>query len=266
MDSSPVETILRQLGSEEPRNAWVQFLDEYSAVILQVVRYFEREQDHVSDCYLFICEQLCRDRFRRLRRFQINGPARFSTWLRVVLRNLCLDWHRQETGRQRVFDSVAQLSQLDQDVFRQIFERGFSEAEALLVLSPRYPALTQHQLSASVERIGRTLTPRQQWLLSLRGGRRTETETGAADTEGSPIDRLPDGGPDPELRAVQQEERERLRRAVGRMSSGDRLLLQLRYEQELTLEQVARVLHLENAQQADRRIREVLSRLRTEIE
>jgi DNA-directed RNA polymerase specialized sigma subunit len=50
------------------------------------------------------------------------------------------------------------------------------------------------------------------------------------------------------------------------MSSGDRLLLQLRYEQELTLEQVARVLHLENAQQADRRIREVLSRLRTEIE
>jgi DNA-directed RNA polymerase specialized sigma subunit len=40
----------------------------------------------------------------------------------------------------------------------------------------------------------------------------------------------------------------------------------MRYEQDLTLEQVARVLGLENAQAADRRIREVLQRLRKDVE
>ena len=41
--------------------------------------------------------------------------------------------------------------------------------------------------------------------------------------------------------------------------------LNLRYEEGLTLEQVARLAGLGNAQQADRRIKEILARLREEM-
>jgi DNA-directed RNA polymerase specialized sigma subunit len=58
------------------------------------------------------------------------------------------------------------------------------------------------------------------------------------------------------------ERRSALIRALSRLERNDRLLLQLRYEEGLTLEQVSRLAGLGNAQRADRRIREILQRLR----
>lgn len=41
--------------------------------------------------------------------------------------------------------------------------------------------------------------------------------------------------------------------------------MRLRFEEELTLEQIAKLLDLGNAQRADRQIKEVLARLRVEL-
>jgi len=49
---------------------------------------------------------------------------------------------------------------------------------------------------------------------------------------------------------------------LSRLSTRDRLLIRLRFERDLTLEEIARLLQLDNAQSADRRIREVVARLR----
>ena len=269
MAPSPVEDILRQLGSDRPRDAWVQFLEEYSPILLQTIRHFERDPDHVSDCYLFVCQQLCRDRFRRLRRFRVDGSARFSTWLRAVVRNLCLDWHRQAMGRGWIFDSVAALAPADQEVFRLVFEQGASEDEVFPRLSARFPGWTRPQLAESVERIASALTPRQRWLLSVRLGRFGEGRgpaKGDVEEDSHPVELLPDGVPSPESQAMRGQESKRLRQAMDRLAADDQLLLQMRFEQELTLEQVARIMGLENAQAADRRIREVLKRLRTDVE
>jgi RNA polymerase sigma factor (sigma-70 family) len=105
MDDQQAVGLLRQLGSRDPRDGWTQFLDRYSPLLFDVVRRFEREDDAVTDCYLFICEELSASGFKRLLRFRPDGPARFSTWLCAVARNLCLDWHRREFGRDRVFES-----------------------------------------------------------------------------------------------------------------------------------------------------------------
>lgn len=61
------------------------------------------------------------------------------------------------------------------------------------------------------------------------------------------------------------ERRGALDRALDRLSKRERLLVRLRFEQELTLEQIAKLLDLGNAQRADRQIKEILARLREEM-
>ncbi|MBA3556159.1 MAG: sigma-70 family RNA polymerase sigma factor [Gemmatimonadales bacterium] len=59
--------------------------------------------------YLFILEELRRDDFARLRRFAADGRGRFSTWLVVVARRLCVDHHRRCYGRNRTAGPAPQM-------------------------------------------------------------------------------------------------------------------------------------------------------------
>jgi RNA polymerase sigma factor (sigma-70 family) len=262
MDDPQVDGILRQLRSRDPRDGWAAFLDAYSPLLLDTVRLFERDEDAIGDCYLFICEQLCRSGFRRLRCFRTEGPASFTTWLRAVCRNLCVDWHRQEFGRHRVFESIARLPALDQEIFKKVFVDGLSADAAHLTLEPRLPGLTLAEVGRCIGRIEHSLTPRQRWLLSVRrarGGRGAATGTEDSDEV---LERIPGEGPDPESLAALREERAALLGALSRLPDRDRLVIRLRFEQELTLEEIARLLNLDNAQSADRRIREAIENLR----
>jgi len=262
MDDPRVGGMLRQLRSRDQREAWAGFLDAYSPLLLDVVGLFERDEDAAGDCYLFVCEQLCRNGFRRLRRFRTDGPASFATWLRAVARNLCLDWHRQEFGRHRVFESIARLPALDQEIFKKVFVDGLSADAAHLTLEASLPGLTLAEVGRCIGRIEQSLTPRQRWLLSVRrarGGRGANTGT---EDSADVLERIPGEGPDPESLAALREERAALHRALASLSSRDRLLIRLRFEQELTLEEIARLLNLDNAQSADRRVREALEELR----
>ncbi|MGH8246360.1 MAG: hypothetical protein ACREUU_08000, partial [Gammaproteobacteria bacterium] len=79
MDDRQAGDVLKRLGSRQASNAWAEFLREYSPIILQVVQLFERDPDHVSGCFLFVCERLHEKGFRRLRAFQPGGPAAFTS-------------------------------------------------------------------------------------------------------------------------------------------------------------------------------------------
>ena len=263
MNYPEVGGLLRQLRSRDPHAAWAEFLDLYSPLLQAVVREFERDDDAAGDCYLYVSEQLCQNGFRRLLRFRTDGPASFPTWLRAVVRNLCLDWHRQEFGRHRVFESVARLPSFDQEVFKRVFVDGLSAGETHLTLAPRFPGLTREGLGQSIARVEQSLTPRQRWLLSVSrarhapgGGRRREDE---ADDE---LSRIPSGEPDPESLAALAEERAALAGALSRLPGRDRLLIRLRFERDLTLDEIARLLNLGNAQSADRRLRLAIENLR----
>lgn len=260
----PTARFIRELGSRNPERAWSEFLRVHASLIIQVVRLFERDQDQVADCFLFVCEQLSRRRFRRLRKFRPNGPAQFETWLRAVLRNLCLDWHRKEFGRQRIFRSIANLAPLEQEVFRCVYEKGFSPEYALAWLVPRFPQLNTGSLQTCIDRIEATLTPRQRWLLSM-GSSRTTT-CGLEDTEDRLIVQAADMHGNPETQVALKEQRERLANALEKLSAGERLMLRLRFEEDLTFEQIARLFKLADAQTADRRIRQLLERVRKEVE
>lgn len=260
-----VDALFLRLHSPEPREAWVAFLDSYTPVMLQVIRNFEREEDAVEDCYLFVCEHLCQNGFRRLLHFRPRGPAKFSTWLCVVVRNLCLDWHRREFGRERIFESVAKMPSFDREVFQALFIDCLPAEEAWLKLKSRFPAITLDQLTDSSERIQQTLTARQRWLLSVRRTRRTPAFTGASGQE-DVLMQVPSEMPDPESWFALQEQRAALARGLSHLSASQRLLIRLRFERDLTLEEIARLLRMDNAQSADRRIREAIAGLRREMD
>jgi RNA polymerase sigma factor (sigma-70 family) len=96
----PEVSALFAADREESREAaWQAFLDRYSLLIRHTAAKLGSGYDLTMDRYAFVLEQLRADDFRRLRKFQAGGSARFSTWLVVVVRRLCLDHHRRLYGR-----------------------------------------------------------------------------------------------------------------------------------------------------------------------
>lgn len=264
-EEPPLRWILEHLGSREPNEAWAAFLEAYSPIIQQVVLLFEREPDHRADCFLFVCEQLSQRQFRRLRRFNPEGKAQFTTWLQVVVRNLCLDWRRKEFGRQRVFQSVTRLSALDQEVFRATFVHGLSPEECFSTLHISYPSLTRQGTDESLGRIRQALTPRQFRLLATRFPKLESLKDELPNGQAAPQRQIPDPRPDPEAQSAMREQQGALERALARLPEPERLLVRLRFDQGLTLQEIAQLTGWKDAQTADRRIREVLEKLRREL-
>ncbi|HSE30128.1 MAG TPA: sigma-70 family RNA polymerase sigma factor [Pyrinomonadaceae bacterium] len=262
MPPRAIEQILEQLTSHDADQAWSDFLEEYSTAVYQVICHFEPDPDKAADCFQFVCEQLVKNRFQRLRKFKIEGTAKFSTWLRAVVRNLCIDWHRKETGRPRPFKSIAKLSAFDQQVFQLLYERGVSADEGLRLLSPAYPNVTEENLAQSRRRIETGLTRQQRWLLNTRAARSQEASF-AVDLEEIHAS-VPDPRANPEAEAVIRERYRHLMKKLKRLSDQDRLIVHLRFEQDLTLDEIARLLQLGNAQRVDRQIKQILSQLREE--
>jgi RNA polymerase sigma factor (sigma-70 family) len=257
--------VLRRLASQEPQEAWSQFLTNYSPLIQQVIHAFEREPDLAGDCFLFACEKLCQDRFRRLRRFKPGGSARFSTWLRVVVRNLCLDWHRKEFGRQQILQTIARLAPLDQEVFRSVYHQNLSKEECYFRLRGHHPGLTLSLIEDSLNRIQQTLTPRQIWLVRTRRPKVGTLESGTEDDQEASGIQIADPNPDPEALSAAKEQLVALHQALGRLQVAERLLIRFRFEQGLTLQEIARLTDLKDAQTADRRIRDILEKLRKQL-
>ena len=265
MPEKSFDNLLEQISSRNPEEAWGLFLDEYSTTILQVVRHVERDSDFVPDCFQFVCERLSANSFRRLRKFRPQGPAVFSTWLRAVVRNLCLDWRRKRFGRPRFFKSISRLSIFDQEVFRRLYERRVSLDETFQSLRSIFPDITHTRLAESSARIETELTTKQRRLLDARLSQQASKTGASFDETAAAHANVSDPAPNPEAQAVLKERAIALRRALGRLPQRERLLIRLRFEQELTLEQVAKLLDLGNAQRVERQIRAVLGKLRGEL-
>ena len=251
--------LLDALRSSNPRGAWVGFLESYSPVLYQTARASTPDEDAAADCYLHICEQLARNRFRRLLKFKLEGRASFITWLRVVARNLCFDWHRSRSGRRRPFKSLQHLSQLELAVYNCRFNRGFSQEETLQQLESTFPGVSLSDLAVIDGRLHSSLNSRQHWILSTRkqlsfavvGGEGKEQSIDVADPR-----------PDQETLVVGRQQQAQLEKCVASLSTHERLILQLRFGEDLSLAEIAHLTGLEDAQRVHRQIGAILKRLR----
>jgi len=195
------------LGHLEPSardDAWTAFVRANSRLILYVAHSLGGDHDDVMDRYAFVLEQLRRDDFHRLRGYGADGRGKFTTWLVVVARRLCLDHHREKYGRTRGENEGR--------------ENGHRMRGRLVDLISDDAELTE-----------------------------------LVDTSGD--------GPEERLRALQLDGA--LQSAIASLEPDDRLLLRLRYEDELPAPQIARIMSCRSQFDVYRRLRRVLDTLRT---
>jgi RNA polymerase sigma factor (sigma-70 family) len=267
ISSSTVKLLLERLRSADAQAGWEEFLRQYSSLLYHSVRTFTPDEDEASDYFVHICEQLVRNGFRRLLQFKLDGTASFSTWLRVVARNLCYDWHRKKHGRLRPFKSVQHLSTLELEVYRCRYECRLSREETLQQLQATWPAANMDVLTDIESRLEHSLSSRQHWLLSAWKQRESSASISGTEEEASEESTaVIDPDPNPETLAVDRQQRARLLKSVGLLPADERLIVGLRFEEELSLEEIAHLTGLGDAQRVHRRIAAILQKLRIVME
>jgi RNA polymerase sigma factor (sigma-70 family) len=210
-NAAPLElgVLLHTPDSAAREAAWEGLIAGHTRLLLGVARSFGGGHDEVMERYSYILEKLREHDFRRLRAFQTDGRARFSTWLTVAARRLCLDHHRTRYGRTRP----------DRDP----------------------------------EETG-----------PLRALRRRLADSVSADLD---TDLLPDAGALPADRGMVNAERDQgLRAALAALSARDRLLLTLRFDDDLSAARISGILGFPTPFHVYRRLNAVLSQLRATLQ
>lgn len=259
-----IAALLVKLRGAEAENGWQEFLLQYSGVLYQTAKTLAQDEDDVADCFVYICEQLAKDRCRRLLRFKPDGAASFVTWLRVVARNLSCDWHRKQHGRLRPFRILQCFPPLEQEAYRCRFERRLSRAETLLHLRGAWPGVNEDDLTRIEERIEDALNPAQRWILSLRA-QALQSNIPAGDEADSTMLEVADPAPSPESVVENAEQRWMLQKCAEALPREEQLILRLRFEDELSLDEIARLTGLGDAQRVHRRLTSILQTLRSAI-
>lgn len=261
-----IAALLERLRSSDPLPAWREFLDDYSPILYKAAAACTSDSDAASDCYVAICEQLADKGFRRLRKFRCDGRASFTTWLWVVARNLCLDWHRKRTGRFRPFRSIQRLTPLELEIYVCRFEQGLSPEQTLEHLLPNSPGLDLTELSRLEKHVAGSLSSRQRWLLSTRP-HLLDTATSVALTEDDQAKfyEIADNRSDQEELLSQQQEQTQLHKCIAALPEFERLLVQLRFEEDLSLAEIASLTGLEDAQKVHRQIAAALKKIRVAL-
>jgi RNA polymerase sigma factor (sigma-70 family) len=188
---------------------WQDFVERYSRLLLRVAFAFAPGYDGAMDRYVFILEELRKEDYGRLRRFAADGRGRFSTWLVVVARRLCLDHYRRRYGR----------------------TRGSSPA-------------------------GQTMGP------ARLARRRLNDLAGSEVTVDSMADQ---SQPDPLDTLDEADRGHALGRALDELEPADRLLLKLRFEQDLSAREIAALLGMPTPFHVYRRARTICALLRARL-
>jgi RNA polymerase sigma factor (sigma-70 family) len=264
--SSKIFLCVPGVEARDADEAWDRFLADHASLVLQVVHLFTRDDDQVHDCFVFVCEKLRKDDLRKIRKFKPGGAASFPTWLRAVTRNLCLDWLRTVHGRPRPYRSIKRLPQLEREIFRAVHMQKLTESEAFSSVKVLYPSLDWSGFRDCLVRIERALSSHQSWLLTSSSPSLLSLSSSARDPLGRESDtEIPDSEHDPEEDAARHEYLDALQRALDGLTKKERLVLRLRFEQELTLPQIARLTRLDGARAVQAVIAEALDALRNEI-
>jgi len=237
-DKRATANLLRRLMSTDAGVAWVEFLELYAPLIMSTASQFEYEQERVHDCFLYVCEQLNDNGFRRLLKFDTTGKASFHTWLGSVVFNLCVDWHRREYGRATLLPAISALPAFDQAVYRMVIEQGMDKEACFQSLRADFPDLTRELLAKAVARVYSLLTPRQRWQIIVRNRGRKRAR-GSSMQEN--LERLPDPAMGPDREAQKRQDLEILQAAMSHLPADQRLLLRLRFQEGLTLKKIAQL-------------------------
>lgn len=258
--NNDIAALLEALNDSGNAGAWASFLDQFAPTLMRIARQYAQGEEEAHDCFLHVCEKLCADGGARLQRFESARRASFGTWLVVVANNLSIDWHRSIYGRSTIPAAVRSLPELERFAYQYRFEQNLDLESCLLAMRSVYPGLDRDRLTRALAVVHTALSPRQRWKISAR------TQRGQLSLEELSPDAAPQDPGEGPLRVTRSAEVEQaVQSALSRLSPRHRLVLRLRYEQELSLDDVARVSGLNDLHQARRLIQAALRELQDQL-
>ena len=202
--------------------------------------------------------ELGADGFRRLRAY--DGRGSFAGFVRRVVRNLCLDWRRKQTGRRRLPKAVERMGELAQRAYELMEWNDCTEDDVRDHLRGSAP---DQEIQEAVRRVTETGTLHRPLRRRVPAGSGLELEREPATSSPST----------PEQLLLQEEkgaQRGRLLRlveqVVARLPAQQQLYVRLRFFEEppLTPRQIAEALGLKEAD-VYRMRQDVVTSLRVEM-
>jgi RNA polymerase sigma factor (sigma-70 family) len=167
-----VARLLAAAPGTQTEAAWSAFLSVYSPLLLRVASAFGPGYDEALDRYAHMLDELRRDDCRRLRRFSADGRSRFSTWLVVVARRLCLDHYRLRYGRTRGNEPHRPAASAARTTRRCLSDLADNAVDLTRLADPTLPdpgdRLDAECRRLALARATRALSPGDQLLLRLR--------------------------------------------------------------------------------------------------
>lgn len=160
-----LRNLLEAAEGSAREQAWTEFLDSYSRLILFVARQTPGDYDDVMDRYAFVVERLREPGHRRLRTYAADGRGKFTTWLMVVARRLCIDHNRLKHGRSpdpEARDPASRSRLLELVLPPEIMER-LPDGQA-----PADEELDRKQILERLDAAVATLSSSDQLLVALR--------------------------------------------------------------------------------------------------
>ena len=204
--ATPIELnqLLHASDADVRTAAWEELVARHTRLLLHVARSFGGSHDQAMERYTYILDKLYEANYHRLRAFQADGRARFSTWLTVAARRLCLDHHRSRYGR----------------------DRSTPGSDAAARRTVRRSLLDSLDLGIDADLIADSDA--------------TSAESGA----------------------IRRERDSRVKAELDALPAGDRLLLALRFEDDLSASRIAEIAGYPTPFHVYRRLHSVLAKLR----
>lgn len=238
---------LLSLFHSDPDRAWRLFIDRYADRIYSQLRHLGFDYDQAMDRFVYICEKLAEEDYRRLKTVRYTGSAGDLTpWVRKVVKNFSINWAWSEEGRKRLLKPISRMPQRERRIFELYFWRGLSPS----AIREQIGLEGQQEISLAdvfdaLERIFSRLSQKKLWRLLSNLSRMRGTvsldeineETGTAI---EPADTLAN----PEQAFIRSESEERLSAALDGLLPAERLSIQLRYEEGMPVKEIGEILRL----------------------
>jgi len=227
--------------------AWHGFVDRYTGLLYAVISRYVFDREEIRNVYIDVLTELYRGKLH-----SYQGRSALSTWLVPLARNSAIDHVRKRLGRQLIPDEVRSLGETAVQIYQLYFLEGLSLEAVIHRMGASSTHLDHETVVELLSDIENRLHPRTLRTLSYRAHAMALGETSAKLLEF--LDSMRDemenqsAKESPEYSMMEAEARQTVARVlsmVERLSSDEREVLTLHYQEGLTAKEIADRIHLD---------------------
>jgi RNA polymerase sigma factor for flagellar operon FliA len=242
----------RRVSALDPAPAYLQHLALIERIAAFTARRSHLTADEAAEFVQVVRVRLFEDDYAIIRKFE--GRSSLTTYLTTVIMRLFHQWRAEQWGKWRPSAKARALGEKAIALERLLSRDGFSFPEAVTVLTQRHP---QYDSVEELEAIYVRLPLRKPRPVLLSDA----NVLAELPSESSAEERVRAGEREIAVRSAVAG----LDRALGDFSPEDRLLLQLRFANGMTVPEISRILDLEQ-RKVYKRLEHLLKALRRALE